>query len=517
MGRKQISPNSFVLEGVIWQKMAEELLKIQNVSKSYAGVRALDNVNMSIGKGEVHCLVGENGSGKSTLIKIIAGVVKPDEGEIIINGKTFRNLRPIDSINEGIQVIYQDLSLFPNLSVAENISLNQLIVEKRRLINWKEIKDIAKKELSNINREINLSERVENLSIANKQLVAICRALIQNAKLIIMDEPTTAITKREIDYLLSVILDLKKRGISTLFVSHKLSEVLQIAERVTVLRDGKKIGDYSADELDYDTLSFYMSGKEVVSSPFSYEEKHGREPMLEVKNLSKKGDFKDISFKLKPGEIIGVIGPLGSGRTELALSLFGLNKPDSGEIYVNGQLVRMDSPQKAISLGLSYLPEDRLHQGLFLRQSVQNNLVVTILKKLLNKFKLLDHNKKYKYAKEWVNRLSINVPSLEAAAQALSGGNQQRLVIAKWLATDPKIFILDSPTVGIDIASKNNIHNIIKQLAREGMGIIMISDEAPEIFRNCNRIMVMIDGSIVRELNTVDITEDELFDMLSSN
>ena len=190
--------------------MAEELLKIQNVSKSYAGVRALDNVNMSIGKGEVHCLVGENGSGKSTLIKIIAGVVKPDEGEIIINGKTFRNLRPIDSINEGIQVIYQDLSLFPNLSVAENISLNQLIVEKRRLINWKEIKDIAKKELSNINREINLSERVENLSIANKQLVAICRALIQNAKLIIMDEPTTAITKREIDYLLSVILDLKR-------------------------------------------------------------------------------------------------------------------------------------------------------------------------------------------------------------------------------------------------------------------------------------------------------------------
>ena len=497
--------------------MVEEFLKIQNVSKSYAGVQALDKVSMSISKGEIHCLVGENGSGKSTLIKIITGVVKPDEGEIIINDKTFKHLRPIDSISEGIQVIYQDLSLFPNLSVAENISLNQLIEEKRRLINWKDIKDIAEKELSNIKREIDLDERVENLSIANKQLVAICRALIQNAKLIIMDEPTTAITKKEIDYLLSVILDLKKRGISTLFVSHKLSEVLQVAEKVTVLRDGKKVGDYNADKLDYDTLSFYMSGKKIVSSAFSYEEKPGQKAMLEVKNLSKKGDFKNINFQLKPGEIVGLIGPLGSGRTELALSLFGLNKPDSGEIYVDGSLVRIDSPQKAINLGLSYLPEDRLNQGLFLRQSIQNNLVVTILKKLLDRFKLLSYERKYKYAKEWVDRLNINTPSLEVAAQALSGGNQQRVVLAKWLATNPKIFILDSPTVGIDIASKNNIHNVIKQLAKEGMGIIMISDEIPEVVRNCNRIMVMIDGSIVKEVKAVDITEDELFDILSSS
>ncbi|MDK2897672.1 MAG: simple sugar transport system ATP-binding protein [Candidatus Atribacteria bacterium] len=497
--------------------MAEEFLKIQNVSKSYAGVRALNKVSMSIGKGEIHCLVGENGSGKSTLIKIVAGVVKPDEGEIIINDKTFKHLRPIDSISEGIQVIYQDLSLFPNLSVAENISLNQLIEEKKQLVNWKEIKDIAEKELSNIKKEIDLNERVENLSIANKQLVAICRALIQNAKLIIMDEPTTAITKKEIDYLLSVILDLKKRGISTLFVSHKLSEVLQVAERVTVLRDGKKVGDYNADELDYDTLSFYMSGKKIVSSAFSYEEKPGQKAMLEVKNLSKKDDFKNINFQLKPGEIVGLIGPLGSGRTELALSLFGLNKPDSGEIYVDGSLVRIDSPQKAINLGLSYLPEDRLNQGLFLRQSIQNNLVVTILKKLLDRFKLLSYERKYKYAKEWVDRLNINTPSLEVAAQALSGGNQQRVVLAKWLATNPKMFILDSPTVGIDIASKNNIHNVIKQLAKEGMGIIMISDEIPEVVRNCNRIMVMIDGSIVKEVKAVDITEDELFDILSSS
>ncbi len=497
--------------------MAEEFLNVKNVSKYYAGVQALDNVSMSINRGEIRCLVGENGSGKSTLIKIIAGVVKQDSGEIIINGKSYKQLRPIDSINEGIQVIYQDLSLFPNLSVAENISLNQLIEENKKLINWNEVKSIAWKELSNIKKELDLNERVENLSIANKQLVAICRALIQNAKLIIMDEPTTAITKREIDNLLEVIFDLKKRGISTLFVSHKLSEILQIAEKVTVLRDGKKVGDFNASELDYDTLSFYMSGRKIVHSTFDYQAENDKKTLLEVQNLTKKGQYQDISFKLHPGEIVGMIGSLGSGRTELALSLFGLNKPDSGKIYINGELVKINSPREAIDLGLSYLPEDRLKQGLFLKQSIQNNIVVTNLKNLLSKFQLINDKQKSKYAKMWVDELSVNVPSIEVAVQALSGGNQQRVVIAKWLATNPRIFILDSPTVGIDVASKSNIHNIIRQLARKGIGVIMISDEVPEIVRNCNRIIVMAGGNIVREMNTVDTTEDELFEILSSN
>jgi len=496
--------------------MAEELLKVQNISKSYVGVQALDNVSMSINKGEIQSLVGENGSGKSTLIKIIAGVVKPDEGEIIINGKRFQNLHAIDSISEGIQVIYQDLSLFPNLSVAENISLNQMIERKKRFINWKEIKSIATEELSNIKKELDLNERVENISIANKQLVAICRALTQDAKLIIMDEPTTAITKGEIDRLFSVILALKKKGISTLFVSHKLSEVLQISEKVTVIRDGKLVGVYNTKELDYDTLSFYMSGKKIVDSVFDYQEKERqKEPLLEVKNLSKKGNFQNINFKVQSGEIIGITGILGSGRTELALSLFGLNKPDSGEIYINGKLVKINSPQNAIDLGLSYLPEDRLNQGLFVKQSIQDNAIVTILKRLLNKFRLLSDSKKYKSAKEWVEELNVITPSLEAAAQALSGGNQQRLVIAKWLATNPKIFILDSPTVGIDIASKSNIHNIIKGLANKGMGVIIISDEIPETIHNCNRVVVMKEGRIVKEVDTADITEDELFNILA--
>jgi simple sugar transport system ATP-binding protein len=492
----------------------EKLLIVKDISKSYVGVQALDKVSLSISKGEIHCLVGENGSGKSTLIKIIAGVVKADEGEIIINGKRFQSLHAIDSISEGIQVIYQDLSLFPNLSVAENISLNQMIERKKRFISWEEIRDIAERELSNINKKLDLDERVENISIANKQLVAICRALTQDAKLIIMDEPTTAISKSEIDRLFLVILALKKKGISTLFVSHKLSEVLQISEKITVLRDGKKVGEYNTDELDNDTLSFYMSGKKIVSSAFDYKEKHRQETLLEVKNLSKRGNFKDINFKLKPGEIIGIIGILGSGRTELALSLFGLNKPDSGEVYINGKLVKINSPQEAINLGLSYLPEDRLNQGLFVKQSTQDNTIVTILKRLLNKFKLLSYSEKYKSAKKWLKELNVITPSLETAAQALSGGNQQRLVIAKWLATNPKIFILDSPTVGIDIASKSNIHNIIKNLAKKGIGIIIISDEIPEIIHNCNRIIIIKEGSIIKKVNTADITEDELFNIL---
>jgi simple sugar transport system ATP-binding protein len=494
----------------------EKLLVVKDISKSYVGVQALDKVNLSINRGEIRCLVGENGSGKSTLIKIISGVVKPDEGEIIINGKKFRNLHAIDSISEGIQVIYQDLSLFPNLSIAENISLNQIIEKKKRLINWKEIRDIAERELCNINKKLDLDERVENISIANKQLVAICRALTQDAKLIIMDEPTTAITKSEINRLFSVILGLKKKGISTLFVSHKLSEVLHISEKVTVIRDGKLVGVYNTEELDYDTLSFYMSGKKIVDTVFNYQEKEKqKEPLLEVKNLSKKSNFQNINFKVRSGEIIGITGILGSGRTELALSLFGLNKPDSGEIYIDGKLVKIKSPRDAIELGLSYLPEDRLNQGLFIKQSIGNNIVITILQRLLNRFKMFDNNKKYETAKEWVKDLNVITPSLETVAQALSGGNQQRVVIAKWLATLPKIFILDCPTVGIDIASKSNIHNIIKELANKGIGIIIISDEIPEIIRNCNRIILIREGRIVKKVNTDEMTEDKLLDILA--
>jgi simple sugar transport system ATP-binding protein len=331
-----------------------------------------------------------------------------------------------------------------------------------------------------------------------------------------MDEPTTALTKTEIDSLFSVILGLKKKGISTLFISHKISEVLEISEKVTVLRDGKKVGEYSTNELNNNKLIFLMTGKKISYSMFKYKgKKNDRNVILEVRNFSKKGNFKDINFKIWPSEILGITGLLGSGRTELALSLFGLNKADSGEIYIDGKKVKINSTKDAVKLGISYLPEDRLNHGLFIEQSISNNIIITILEKILNKLKLISSSKRKKSIERWSKKLEVKTPSLELTVQSLSGGNQQRVVLAKWLATNPKIFILDGPTVGIDIASKSNIHNIIKELASIGMGIIIISDEITEVLRNCNRILVMSKGRIIKKIDdTNSITEDELFNIV---
>ena len=497
----------------------EKIIEIINISKAYAGVQALSNVNMSIQKGEIHCLVGENGSGKSTLIKVMSGVVKPDTGDIIINGKLFQTLNPIDAIKEGVQVIYQDLSLFPDLTVAENIALNQYIETSRKFVNWKEIKKIAKLELTKVNIDLDLYESVQNLSIANKQLVAICRALTQDAKLIIMDEPTSALTKKEIDYIFSVILNLKKKGISVLFISHKLSEVLQISEKVTILRDGFKVGEYKTRELNNDKLSYLMTGKEIENTAYNFEikdEKQLPSPLIEVKDFTHKKYFKNINFKLWTGEILGIAGVLGSGRTELAKSIFGMMKIVSGEIYINGKIVKIRNVQDAVKNGLGYLPEDRLREGLFLEQPVSINLIITILNKLLNKLNLISNKLKRIYTEKQKKEFDIKMSSLEADAKTLSGGNQQKICLAKWIATNPKIFILDGPTVGIDVASKSNIHNIMRDLASRGVGIIMISDEIPEILQNCNRALIMKEGKIIKEVLTSEITEDRMYEVINS-
>jgi simple sugar transport system ATP-binding protein len=497
--------------------MNGQLLEVRDISKSYVGVQALDGVSMTIKRGEIHCLVGENGSGKSTLIKVIAGVVRPDSGEIIMHGKRYRTLHAIDAIKEGIQIIYQDLSLYPNLSVAENISLNQMVEQDRRFLRMNEVKRIAEKALAEIGEELELSELVENLSMAEKQLVAISRALTQKARLIIMDEPTSALTKEEIDHLFSVITGLQKKGISTLFVSHKLGEVFQIAENVTIIRDGKKVGDYPAGELDNEKLVFLMTGKKIENTSFAFDESRGdRKVLLEVNRLTRKGQFKDVSFALRSGEIMGITGLLGSGRTELALALFGLNKADSGEVRVDGRVAKIRSPRDAVRLGISYLPEDRLNQGLFITQSIGRNIIVTVLKKILGAVGLISAQKRDGTVRRWIDGLEIKTPTSEAPAQSLSGGNQQRVVLAKWLATDPKIFILDGPTIGVDIASKSNIHGIIRGLAEKGMGIVIISDEIPEVLQNCSRVLVMSDGTIIKQYpDTTGLSEDELFAVVS--
>ena len=493
-------------------------LEAKNISKAFAGVQALDNVSVSIDAGEIHCLVGENGSGKSTLIKIIGGVLKPDTGEMRVNNKLFRPGQAIDSIRKGIQIIYQDLALFPNLSVAENISLNQLIEKGSKFVGKKNIIKTAEKALGEIEEECDLFEKIENLSMSKRQVVAISRALTQNARLIIMDEPTSAITKAEVDHLFSVIMRLKKKGIATLFVSHKLGEILEIAENISIIRDGFKIGDYSAEELDDRKLTFLMTGQKIVSE--HYVPKREDLPdthLLELKNLTRKGHYENVSLSVRPGDILGITGLIGSGRTELALSLFGLNNPDSGEIVLQGKAVHINSSKKAVKLGVGYLSEDRLLQGLCIEKSIGNNIVITIVGKLLTKLKLVSGEKRKKIESKWIGNLEIKTPSAAMPASSLSGGNQQRVVLAKWLATDLKLFILDGPTIGIDIASKSNIHHIIRDFARRGVGIILISDEIPEVLQHCNRLLVMREGKIAAEFDDVrGVSERYVFDIAAA-
>jgi len=498
--------------------MSDIFLEVKNIYKAYEGVQALRDVTLRVGRGEIHCIAGENGSGKSTLIKVIGGVVTPDRGEITIDGQSYSHLHAIDSISHGIQIIYQDLSLFPNLTVAENIAFNQLVEKKVKAISWEKMRSIAGQALSEIGETVDLDEPVGNLSVAKRQIVAIARALTQGARLIIMDEPTSAITRDEVEHLFSVILGLKARGISIVFVSHKLSEVFEVAEWVTVLRDGKLVGVYPAAELDDEELTFLMTGKRFDIAPYSFDRARiGEMPLLEVRNLSKKGQFRDISFKVWKGEILGIAGLIGSGRSEIALSLFGLNVPDSGEILLNGNPVVVRSPEEAEHLGIAYLPEDRLSQGLFVNQSIGDNIVITVIRKMLTRIGIIRQSTRKETESHWIDELEIKAPSARVAALGLSGGNQQRVVLAKWLATKPKLFILDGPTVGIDIGSKSNIHEIIRDLAVNGMAIIMISDEIPEILQNCNRVLVIRNGCIEQEIEDISATsEDSLFEIMAA-
>ena len=494
-------------------------LEAANISKAFSGVQALDNVSISIDEGEIHCLVGENGSGKSTLIKIIGGVLRPDRGVMRIGGAPFVPGQAIDSIRKGIQIIYQDLSLFPNMTVAENISFNQLIERGKQLIHKKMVLKTAEKALKEIGEECDLFEKVENLSMAKRQIVAISRALTQKSRLIIMDEPTSAITRAEVEHLFSVIMRLKEKGIATLFVSHKLGEIFEIAENVTILRDGNNVGSYPAGDLDDEKLTFLMTGQKIEST--YYERGSGKSldaPLLEIKNLSRKDHYANVSFSVRRGDILGITGLIGSGRTELALSLFGLNKPDSGEIILEGKPVKVESTDDAIKLGIGYLPEDRLHQGLFVEKPIGNNIIITIVDKLLNKLRLISSERRKNVETKWVDELKIKTPSADMPASSLSGGNQQRVVLAKWLATNLKLFILDGPTIGIDIASKKNIHEIIREFARAGLGVVMITDEIPEALQHCNRIIVMRDGKIAAEIDDIQNTSaNSIFDIAAAN
>ncbi len=487
--------------------MAQALLKATDIQKSFAGVQALKNVSLEIMPGEIHCLAGENGCGKSTLIKIISGVYQRDGGTLEFDGKTMDKFTPIDAITNGIQVIYQDFSVFPNLTVMENLAFNTELAAKRRIVSKKRMRQIAEEAVAKINFQVDLDALVGTLSVAEKQMVAISRALMFNAKLIIMDEPTTALTKKEVQALFDIILKLKEQGIAILFVSHKLDEVFEISERFTIFRSGELVVTGSTKDLDDKKFTFYMTGREFNDKTF-VAENLTEQPILETRNLTLDGHFQDISLKLYGGEILGITGLLDSGRTELALSLFGIRPATGGAILRNGQEISIKTPQDAMKQKIGLVPEDRLSEGLFLPQSIADNIIIAEIEQLKTPMGIFDRKKRQEEVDHWVKEMALATPDANNASSTLSGGNQQRIVLAKWLACHPEVLILSGPTVGVDIGSKHDIHAILQQLARKtGMGIIIISDDLPEVLENCSRVLILKDGRIVHEAPTQEIDE----------
>jgi len=489
--------------------MSTPFLELKNIEKRFGGVKALDGISFSINEGQTYCLMGENGSGKSTLIKIISGVYQADDGEIVLNGKSVRQITPAESIAAGIQVIYQDFSIFPNLSVAENIAVSNLFGSRKMFVDKKEMRAIASAALGKIGVQMPPDTLVGRLPVAGKQIVAIARGLAQDVKLLVMDEPTTALTHKEILALYSIIDSLRQKGIAIIFVSHKLEEVFNISERVAILRNGKMVLDDEIRNFDKSSLSYYMTGRRIPTVPYIYEEDEMAAcPVLQVTGLSQAGAFEDVSFSLYSREILGITGQLGCGRTELAKALFGIGKI-TGSIALNGENVCLDSVLDARRLGIGYVPEDRLSEGLFLERSLTDNIAVAAVDDLAHGV-LLEEKELAATAQGWLEELDIAAQSVDIPARNLSGGNQQRVVLAKWLQTKPRLLILNCPTVGVDVGSKNQIHGVIRRLAVAGIGIIVISDDIGEILTLCNRVLLMKHGRVVREIQRGDTTVEQM-------
>lgn len=495
--------------------MSEPLVALAGVTKTYAGITALSEVGFTITAGEAICLAGENGSGKSTLIKILAGVERPDRGTIAFSGKVQGSLTPRAATEAGIKVIFQDFSLFPNLTVAENIAFSAELGAGARLVRRARMREIARGVLDRIGVDIPLDQAVETLSVAHKQLVAIARALATEARLIIMDEPTTALTEREVRGLLTIIRRLKADGVAVLFVSHKLAEVLEVCEQVVVLRNGRKVAEGPASDFDSASLTRHMTGRDVVADPPAPLSADAP-VLMEVKGLSKEGAFADVNLTLRAGEVLGVSGLLGSGRTALAKALFGLVAPERGTITLDGRDVPKGDPIRAAAAGIGYVPEDRLTEGLFLTQSIVQNIAIGRLEAHSRGAGFLDLPALLGEARDWLGRLKVKAPDPDVPVRSLSGGNQQRVVLARWMARSPRVLILNGPSVGVDVGSKAEIHAIIAELAAQGLGVIVISDDLPEVLATCHRILVMKAGRIVEGIPGGSIDETELAHRLAS-
>ncbi len=488
----------------------EPLLRMENISKSFPGVQALDNVNFEVYPGEILGFVGENGAGKSTLIKILAGVYSKDSGTIWFNGKVVEPRSPQDAQALGISTIFQELVLIPHLSVSENIFLNQ---EPRRvpalgMVDFREMRIKAEALLHDLGTAIPGNKLVRDLTVAAQQMVEIAKAMSHNARLILMDEPTSALSSKEVDALFHLMRQLKARGVSVVFVSHRLEEIREVVDRVIVMRDGHRVGELPVAEATEEKLIQYMVGRKV--GLFPKEEAEISTPVLEVRNLSGKNGVQNVSFTVRRGEIVGLAGLIGAGRTEVVRLICGIDPMTSGEILIDGKPVKINSPVTAVEHGIGWVPEDRKQHGLVLSMSVAQNISMAILQRLSNALGVLNVKEENTLARQHVESLSIATPGVGQTVRNLSGGNQQKVVLAKWLSTKPKVLIMDEPTRGIDVGAKAEVHALMSQLAKQGIGILMISSEMPEIIGMSDRVIVLCQGRITGEFSRTEATQEQI-------
>jgi len=490
----------------------EQVLRMEGISKAFPGVQALQDVNFEVAAGEVVALVGENGAGKSTLMKILCGAYRKDAGHIFLCGQEVDVESPHHAQQLGIAIIYQEFNLTPNQSAAANIfitreprrpGLGRLLVDRRRM------EREAQEYLDMVGARLPATALVRNLPVAQQQMVEVAKALAVKARIIVMDEPTSALGEDEVETLFEIVGTLKKQGMAIVFITHRLDEVFRVADRVVVLRDGQQVGNMFIEEATPERIIHLMVGRELKDM-FHKEAAQIGAPLLEVRGLTRRGVVEDVSFTLRRGEILGFAGLVGAGRTETARLLFGADPKDAGEVYVDGNRVEIRSPADAVKAGIGLVPEDRTNQGLVLRLSVSDNIVLPTLDRYARAGAWMDRRALRNTAQDYVDKLSIRTPSLEQKAMLLSGGNQQKTVVAKWLASHLRVLVMDEPTRGIDVGAKAEVHALMSQLAQAGMGIIMISSELPEILGMSDRVLVMAEGRVMAILERAEATQEAI-------
>ena len=492
----------------------EIVLEMSHISKNFPGVLALDDVSISLHKGEILGLLGENGAGKSTLIKILSGAYSLEKGKIIIDGIEHKFSGPHESLSAGIRVIYQELTSFEPLTVLENIFAGEVVTNKAGFVSWRKMAAEAKKMLANLGSDINPFTLMENLNVAGKQIVEIAKAIHGNVKILVMDEPTSALDEKDVNILYSVIRKLRDQGVAIIYISHRMEEIFQITDRVIVLRDGKKVGDSKTSDTNKSDLVNLIVGRELSEQYPKRDIKKGK-VIFEVKNLSYLNKVKNVSLSLCEGEIVAFFGLLGAGTHQLFSILFGDKKATSGEIYVEGKKLKISSPNIAKKNGLGYIPIDRKEEGIALVMNIKQNITSSNIEQLGNGF-ILNIKIEKEHASKWFNTLNIKAPSIDTMASSLSGGNQQKVVVAKWLEKNSKILLMNEPTRGIDVGSKAEIYLIAEDLCEKGVGVLMVSSELPEIMAISDRVIVMRDGGIVGEFVTKETSQEELMHIASA-